>query len=102
MVAEFEKQLSQTLEEIKAEGLFKTERVITTPQDAHIGIIGGERVPNICAHKYLRPADNPSLIASAKKALDKPGFGIGSGRFICGTPDNYKGLEAELTTSFRT
>ncbi len=97
MVAEFEKQLSQTLEEIKAEGLFKTERVITTPQDAHIGIIGGKRVLNMCANNYLGLADHPALIAAAKEALDTHGFGMASVRFICGTQDIHKELEAALT-----
>ncbi len=97
MVAEFEKQLSQTLEEIKAQGLFKTERVITTPQDAHIGITGGKRVLNMCANNYLGLADHPALIAAAKEALDTHGFGMASVRFICGTQDIHKELEAALT-----
>src|SRR6267143_2141742 len=97
MVAEFEKQLSQTLEEIKAEGLFKTERVITTPQDAHIGITGGKRVLNMCANNYLGLADHPALIAAAKEALDTHGFGMASVRFICGTQDIHKDLEGSLT-----
>jgi glycine C-acetyltransferase len=97
MVAEFEKQLSQTLEEIKAQGLFKTERVITTPQDAHIGITGGKRVLNMCANNYLGLADHPALIAAAKETLDTHGFGMASVRFICGTQDIHKELEAALT-----
>src|SRR5436189_553059 len=97
MIAEFEKQLSQTLEEIKAEGLFKTERVITTPQDAHIGITGGKRVLNMCANNYLGLADHPALIAAAKEALDTHGFGMASVRFICGTQDIHKELETALT-----
>jgi glycine C-acetyltransferase len=97
MVAEFEKQLSQTLEEIKSQGLFKTERVITTPQDAHIGITGGKRVLNMCANNYLGLADHPALIAAAREALDTHGFGMASVRFICGTQDIHKELEAALT-----
>jgi glycine C-acetyltransferase len=97
MLAEFEKQLSQTLEEIKSQGLFKTERVITTPQEAHIGIIGGQRVLNMCANNYLGLADHPALIAAAKEALDTHGFGMASVRFICGTQDIHKELEAALT-----
>jgi glycine C-acetyltransferase len=97
MLAEFEKQLSQTLEEIKAQGLFKTERVITSPQDAHIGITGGKRVLNMCANNYLGLADHPALIAAAKEALDTHGFGMASVRFICGTQDIHKELEAALT-----
>src|SRR6266699_4908531 len=97
MIAEFEKQVSQTLEEIKSQGLFKTERVITTPQDAHIAITGGKRVLNMCANNYLGLADHPALIAAAKEALDTHGFGMASVRFICGTQDIHKELEAALT-----
>ena len=97
MVAEFDKQLSQTLEEIKSQGLFKTERVITSPQDAHIAITGGKRVLNMCANNYLGLADHPALIAAAKEALDTHGFGMASVRFICGTQDIHKELEAALS-----
>ena len=97
MVTEFDKQLSQTLEDIKAQGLFKTERVITTPQDAHIAITGGKRVLNMCANNYLGLADHPALLAAAKEALDTHGFGMASVRFICGTQDIHKELEAALT-----
>jgi glycine C-acetyltransferase len=97
MVAQFGKQLSQTLEEIKSQGLFKTERVITSPQDAHIAITGGKRVLNMCANNYLGLADHPALIAAAKEALDTHGFGMASVRFICGTQDIHKELEAALT-----
>jgi glycine C-acetyltransferase len=97
MVAEFEEQVSQTLEEIKSQGLFKTERVITSPQDAHIAITGGKRVLNMCANNYLGLADHPALIAAAKEALETHGFGMASVRFICGTQDIHKELEAALT-----
>jgi glycine C-acetyltransferase len=97
MIAEFENQLSQTLEEIRSQGLFKTERIITSPQDAHIAITGGKRVLNMCANKYLGLADHPALIAAAKEALDTHGFGMASVRFICGTQDIHKELEAALT-----
>src|SRR5215208_835793 len=97
MVTEFDKQLSQTLEEIKSQGLFKTERVITTPQDAHIAVAGGKRVINLCANNYLGLADHPALIAAAKEALDTHGFGMASVRFICGTQDIHKELEGALT-----
>src|SRR6201981_898452 len=97
MLAEFEKQLSQTLEEIKSQGLYKTERIITTPQDAHIAVADGKRVLNMCANNYLGLADHPALIAAAKAALDTHGFGMASVRFICGTQDIHKELEAALT-----
>jgi glycine C-acetyltransferase len=97
MIAEFEKQVSQTLEEIKSQGLFKTERIITSPQDARIAITGGKRVLNMCANNYLGLADHPALIAAAKEALDTHGFGMASVRFICGTQDIHKELEAALS-----
>src|SRR5258707_3280541 len=97
MVSEFKNQVAQTLEEIESQGLFKTERVITSPQDAHIAITGGKRVLNMCANNYLGLADHPALIAAAKEALDTHGFGMASVRFICGTQDIHKELEASLT-----
>ncbi len=97
MIAQFDKQLSKTLEDIKSQGLFKSERVITTPQDAHIAITGGKRVLNMCANNYLGLADHPALIAAAKEALDTRGFGMASVRFICGTQDIHKELEAALS-----
>ena len=97
MLPEFEKQVSETLEEIKSQGLFKNERVITSPQNAHIAITGGKRVLNMCANNYLGLADHPALITAAKEALDTHGFGMASVRFICGTQDIHKQLEAALT-----
>ena len=97
MLAEFQKQLSQTLEEIKSQGLYKTERIITSPQDAHIAVAGGKRVLNMCANNYLGLADHPELIKAAKEALDSHGLGMASVRFICGTQDLHKELEAALT-----
>src|SRR5438045_1942168 len=97
MLAEFDQHLTQTLAEIKAQGLYKTERIITTPQDAHIAVAGGKRVLNLCANNYLGLADHPALIAAAKEALDDHGFGMASVRFICGTQDIHKELEAALT-----
>jgi glycine C-acetyltransferase len=102
MLAEFEQQLSRTLDEIKSQGLFKTERIITTPQDAHIAVAGGKRVLNMCANNYLGLADHPALIAAAKEALDTHGFGMASVRFICGTQDIHKQLEAALTKFLAT
>jgi len=97
MLAQFQKQILQTLEEIQGQGLFKTERVITSPQEAHISITGGKRVLNMCANNYLGLADHPALIAAAKEALNSHGFGMASVRFICGTQDIHKQLEAALT-----
>src|SRR5213595_1680691 len=97
MLEEFDQQLANTLAEIRSQGLYKTERIITSPQEAHIGIAGGRKVLNMCANNYLGLADHPALIAAAKKALDTHGFGMASVRFICGTQDIHKELEAALT-----
>src|ERR1700726_2640015 len=97
MLAEFDKQLSQTLEEIKSQGLYKTERIITSPQDAHIKVGAGREVLNMCANNYLGLADHPELIKAAKEALDTHGLGMASVRFICGTQDIHQQLEAALT-----
>src|ERR1700710_236410 len=97
MLAEFDQQLSKTLDEIRSQGLYKTERIITTPQDAKISVGGGKQVLNMCANNYLGLADHPTLIAAAKVALDTHGLGMASVRFICGTQDIHKELEAALT-----
>src|SRR5213595_1380830 len=97
MLEEFDQQLANTLAEIRSQGLYKTERIITSPQEAHIGIAGGRKVLNMCANNYLGLADHPALIAAAKDALDTHGFGMASVRFICGTQDIHKELEAALT-----
>ena len=97
MLADFKTQIAQTLKEIEAQGLYKTERIITSPQNAHIKIADGRDVLNMCANNYLGLADHPALIAAAKEALDTHGFGVASVRFICGTQDLHKQLEAALT-----
>ncbi len=97
MLAKFADHVSRTLKEIKAQGLYKTERVITGPQNAAIPIADGRRVINLCANNYLGLADHPALISAAKEALDSHGFGMASVRFICGTQDIHKELEAALT-----
>src|SRR3984893_9379127 len=97
MLAEFEKQISQTLAEIKSQGLYKTERVITSPQDAKIEIAGGKRVLNMCANNYLGLADHSALLKAAKEALDTRGCGRASVRLFWGTQEIHKELEAALT-----
>lgn len=97
MLAEFDQQLTRTLGEIKEQGLYKTERIITSPQDSRIKITGGREVLNFCANNYLGLADHPELIKAAKEALDTHGLGMASVRFICGTQDIHKELEAALT-----
>ncbi|MEY2550595.1 MAG: glycine C-acetyltransferase [Verrucomicrobiota bacterium] len=97
MLEEFDRRLANTLAEIRSQGLYKTERIITSPQEAHIGIAGGRQVLNMCANNYLGLADHPALIAAAKEALDTRGFGMASVRFICGTQDIHKDLEDALS-----
>lgn len=102
MLAAFDQQLTQTLDDIRAQGLYKTERIITTPQHAHIKVSEGREVLNFCANNYLGLADHPALITAAKEALDTHGFGMASVRFICGTQDIHKELEAALTSFLGT
>ncbi|MDQ6861757.1 MAG: glycine C-acetyltransferase [Verrucomicrobiota bacterium] len=97
MLAEFDQQLTKTLGEIREQGLYKTERIITSPQHSHIKVAEGREVLNFCANNYLGLADHPALIQAAKDALDTHGFGMASVRFICGTQDIHKELEAALT-----
>jgi glycine C-acetyltransferase len=95
-------RLSATLDEIRKAGLYKTERVITTPQSVEIKVQTGEEVLNFCANNYLGLADNPEVIAAAHKALDDHGFGLASVRFICGTQDLHKQLEKTISEFFGT
>jgi glycine C-acetyltransferase len=95
-------RLTETLEEIRAAGLYKTERVITSPQNVEIKVQSGEEVLNFCANNYLGLADNPEVIAAAHKALDDHGFGLASVRFICGTQDLHKQLEQTISEFFGT
>jgi glycine C-acetyltransferase len=96
------KRFQQTLEEIRDAGLYKTERVITTPQGVAIRVQDGREVLNFCANNYLGLADNPEVIAAAHRALDDHGFGLASVRFICGTQDLHKDLEAAISRFFGT
>ncbi len=91
-----------TLDKIKNEGLYKTERTITTPQGVDISTTEGGEVLNFCANNYLGLANNPEVITAAKKALDDHGFGMASVRFICGTQDLHKELENTISTFFGT
>jgi glycine C-acetyltransferase len=95
-------RLTETLDEIRAAGLYKDERVITTPQDVQIRIADGREVLNFCANNYLGLADHPDVIAAAHQALDDHGFGLASVRFICGTQDLHKELEATISVFFGT
>ena len=97
MASAFYNQINKQLEEIKAEGLYKSERVITSAQKAAVSISTGEEVLNFCANNYLGLANHPDLIAAAKVGMDEHGFGMASVRFICGTQDSHKELEQKLS-----
>ncbi len=101
MYAAVKDQLASELDEIRAAGLFKAERVIGSPQQANVRVGGGE-VLNLCANNYLGLADHPALIAAAQEALDRWGFGMASVRFICGTQEIHKELEARLSAFLGT
>lgn len=91
------KSLSSQTEELKADGLYKDERIITSQQQAKISVAGGQEVLNFCANNYLGLANNPQLIQAAREALEKYGFGLSSVRFICGTQDVHKKLEKKIS-----
>lgn len=91
-----------TLSQIRQDGLYKTERTITTPQDVEISTVEGGEVLNFCANNYLGLANNPNVISAAKQALDQYGFGMASVRFICGTQDLHKDLEKTISTFLST
>ncbi|WP_170373226.1 glycine C-acetyltransferase [Ruegeria arenilitoris] len=95
MADAFLSHVSDTLSQIKAEGLYKTERMITSPQSGEI-TVGGRQVINLCANNYLGLADHPALIEAAKNAMEPKGFGMASVRFICGTQDIHRELEQRL------
>jgi glycine C-acetyltransferase len=97
MSAAFISHLQSQIEATKEDGLYKKERVITSQQQADIGVAGGEHVINFCANNYLGLANNKSLIEAAKNGLDSHGFGVASVRFICGTQDIHKELEASIS-----
>ncbi|MDN2566235.1 glycine C-acetyltransferase [Aquibium sp. A9E412] len=92
----FLSRLDDQLAELRQAGLYKTERVIASPQGGAIEV-GGRRVLNFCANNYLGLADNPRLVAAAKAALDRYGYGMASVRFICGTQEEHKALEARIS-----
>ena len=97
MSSAFYKQINQQIEDVKAEGLYKSERIITSAQKAAVSIQSGEEVLNFCANNYLGLANHPELIAAAKAGMDQHGFGMASVRFICGTQDAHKELEQKLS-----
>lgn len=102
MYGKIKEHLQNELEEIKNSGLFKVERVITTPQDAVIKISTGQEVINMCANNYLGLSSHPEVVQAAKDTLDSHGFGMSSVRFICGTQDIHKALEARIAEFYGT
>src|SRR5687768_6776961 len=115
MTEEFRTHLTKSLAEIEAAGLFKRERILTTPQSARVAVAdtpaaaapgagapAERRVLNFCANNYLGLADNPEIIAAAHAALDRWGYGLSSVRFICGTQLIHQELEAKLSAFLGT
>ncbi len=102
MYKDFQSFLRQELDSIEQAGLYKDERIITSPQKADITVSTGKEVLNFCANNYLGLSNNQELIDAAKKALDERGYGMSSVRFICGTQDLHKQLEAKISEFFGT
>ena len=97
MFAAAQREIRAELDQIRADGLFKTERVIVSPQGSSIRVEDGAEVLNFCANNYLGLADDPRLVEAAKEALDRWGYGLASVRFICGTQDVHKHLEQRIS-----
>ena len=97
MYTKFQEHLQNELQAIQDAGTFKNERIIVSPQGAEIEVSTGKKVLNFCANNYLGLSNNQQLIDAAKVALDSHGYGMSSVRFICGTQDIHKELEAKVT-----
>ena len=102
MYTNFQEHLRNELAGIREAGLYKEERIITSPQGGEITVSTGESVLNFCANNYLGLSNHPKLIEAAKEALDSHGFGMSSVRFICGTQDLHKILERKISEFFGT
>ncbi|WP_303066658.1 glycine C-acetyltransferase [Alistipes indistinctus] len=102
MYGKMKEHLSAELKAIEEAGLYKQERIITSPQKADITVEGGKEVLNFCANNYLGLSNNPRLIDAAKRAMDTHGYGMSSVRFICGTQDIHKQLEKAIADYFGT
>ncbi|MFP3424174.1 glycine C-acetyltransferase [Pseudoalteromonas sp. SIMBA_162] len=98
----FFSQLQEQIEDVKAQGLYKSERIITSQQQAQIEVASGDKVINFCANNYLGLANSPELIKAAQGGLDDHGFGVASVRFICGTQDIHKTLEQKISAFLET
>jgi glycine C-acetyltransferase len=102
MYEQYKSFITKEIDSIKEAGLYKKERVITSPQSAEITIQGGEKVYNFCANNYLGLSSHPAVIQAAKDAIDTHGFGLSSVRFICGTQDIHKTLEEKISAFLGT
>ena len=102
MFVEVQQQVRAELDQIRADGLYKTERVIESPQGSSIRVQDGKEVLNFCANNYLGLADDPRVVEAAKQALDRWGYGLASVRFICGTQDVHKQLEERISAFLGT
>jgi len=99
---EVQQQVRAELDQIRADGLYKTERVIESPQGSSIRVQDGKEVLNFCANNYLGLADDPRVVEAARQALDRWGYGLASVRFICGTQDVHKQLEERISAFLGT
>lgn len=97
MFGKIKQDLQKTFKELREQGLYKDERIITTPQSANIKVSTGENVLNFCANNYLGLADNKEVVKAASETMDKWGYGLSSVRFICGTQQIHKDLEARVS-----
>ena len=97
MYGAMQEHLQKTLQEIRDSGLYKNERIITSPQNANITVAGGRKVLNMCANNYLGLSDHPEIVKAAQEGLTSHGYGLSSVRFICGTQDIHKELEQKLS-----
>jgi glycine C-acetyltransferase len=102
MYSKLKNYLQSELDDIRSNGLFKEERIITSPQGAEIELNTGQKVLNFCSNNYLGLSSHPEVIAAAKEALDTHGFGMSSVRFICGTQDIHKELEQKIANFYQT
>ncbi len=102
MYGKIKEHLQKEIADIKEAGLYKSERIITTPQKADIAVSTGDKVLNFCANNYLGLSNHPRLVEAAKRGLDSHGYGMSSVRFICGTQDLHKTLEAKIAEFFGT
>ena len=102
MFGSIKTDIENVLAEMREAGLYKNERIITTPQDAHVDVPDHPGVLNLCANNYLGLADHPEVVAAAKDALDKWGFGMASVRFICGTQTIHNELEKRISSFLGT